>query len=119
MPRGWSFSTYSWAAAASSSGNALVTTARTFPDSNSAGDFLELTGIRCGHVPSGAHPMGFGLHFVRLPQGRDQDAARAQHLPGSLASLAADEVENHIDIGYFVLEALSGVIDDLVPPPAP
>jgi hypothetical protein len=38
----------------------------------------------------------------------------SQSLPRALARLAADQIENHVDVGDLLLETLRGVIDGRV-----
>src|ERR1700733_10984465 len=52
------------------------------------------------------------LLLRRVGQCRDERSTPLQKLPGTLASLPVDQVEDHIQIGRMIFEALNLVVDD-------
>lgn len=77
------------------------------------GDALGSGAVGFDDDEGGACPMAGGLLRIRRCSDADQDSTGAQHAPGAGLGDAAHRVDDHVDVGDVVLEAVVGVVDGL------
>ena len=77
-------------------------------------DLCQLLPLRVNEDIGGLHAVLRRSFGWGRPQNRDHDAARFQHLPGTLTHFSPQGVQDHIDIRYKLFKRALLVINELV-----